>query len=202
MNPRLTPPLFRFRWYPLSPPLAVSSIRLFRTRQANAVKPQGARGSSSSDPEEMAADAAAAADEKSGGANAGSLTAAAPATGGEYLGYTGTDPVTGQLVRSGELVKATPAEVAEYLKHYNELDDGEENGRDGATAATGAAADNFGGVRGAGRGAANEAFGADGRLADTRDSKNSEGRVKDSAPVASAGAGPYRHVQNGMPAAG
>ena len=113
--------------------------------------------------------------------------------------------MTGQLVRSGELVKSTPAEVADYLKHYNELDDGEENEREGGAAATGgAAADNFAGVRGNGRGAVNEAFGAGGGggLNDTRDTKNSEGRAKDSAPVASAGAGPYRHAQNGMPAAG
>lgn len=110
--------------------------------------------------------------------------------------------MTGQLVRSGELVKSTQVEVTEYLKHYNELDDGEENERDGVAAATGDAADNFAGVRDNGRGAVNEAFGADGGLNDTRDSKNSEGRAKDSAPVASAGAGPYRHVHNGMPAAG
>lgn len=42
-------------------------------------------------------------------------------------GCVGSDPVTGQPVRSVELVKATPAEVDEYLKRYNELD-GEESG--------------------------------------------------------------------------
>lgn len=41
-------------------------------------------------------------------------------------GCIGSDPVTGQPVRSVELVKATPAEVDEYLKRYNELD-GEES---------------------------------------------------------------------------
>lgn len=176
--------------FPALPAPSLSSIRLPCTQQANAAKPH-----ENSDPEEKAADAAAAAaDEKSGGATTRS--------------HTGTDPVTGQLVRSGELVKSTPAEVTEYLKHYNELDDGEENDRDGATAAAavgaGAASDNFeGGGRGSGRGAVNEAFGGgDGGVNDARDSKNSEGRAKDSAPVASAGAGPYRHAHNGMPAAG
>lgn len=190
----------------LSLSLAVSlslgrlSFGVFRTRQANATKPQEARGTN--DAEEKAADAASAADEKSGIANPGSLIAAAPATAGEYLGYTGNDPVTGQLVRSGELVKSTPGEVAEYLKHYNELDGGEENDKDGAVAASGGAGDNFGGVRGTGRGGVNEAFGANRGLNEARDSKNSEGRAKDSAPVASAGAGPYRQAHNGMPAAG
>ena len=115
------------------------------------------------------------------------------------MGYTGTDPVTGQLVRSGELVKASPAEVADYLKHYNELDDGEGKEKNGATAGGGAAAEASAGSAGdGGRGAVNEAFGADGGAAD----KNGEGRAKDSAPVASAGAGLYRQNLSGLPAAG
>eukprot|EP00903_Cladosiphon_okamuranus_P008272 g7961.t1 len=162
--------------------------------QANAAKPDG-----SSVVEEQAADAAAAAAATAGEESGGAST--------RGLGYTGTDPVTGQLVRSGELVKSTPAEVTEYLKHYNELDDGEENDRDRDGVA--AAADGGGGAEnvagwggGSGPGAVNEAFGGgDGVLNDARDSKNSEGRAKDSAPVASAGAGPYRHVHSGMPAA-
>lgn len=117
------------------------------------------------------------------------------------MGYTGTDPVTGQLVRSGELVKASPAEVDEYLKHYNELD--QDKDRDGAPAGGGggggAAAEASAGDAGGGsRGEVNEAFGADGGAAD----KNGEGRAKDSAPVASAGAGLYRQNLSGRPAAG
>ncbi len=102
-------------------------------------------------------------------------------------------------MRSGELVKASPTEVDEYLKHYNELD--KDNDRDGATAggAAGAAAEaSAGDAGGASRGAVNEAFGAEGGAAD----KNSEGRARDSAPVASAGAGLYRQNISGRPAAG
>ncbi|CAM9696622.1 unnamed protein product [Ectocarpus sp. 12 AP-2014] len=173
--------------------------------QANNSKPHERRGSEE-DREEKQTDAAA--NDEAGGVN-GRVEPTAPrgaegGGGGEYLGYTGTDPVTGQLVRSGELVKASPAEVADYLKRYNELDDGEggkEN--DGAPGGrdTGAAAGSSAG--GGGPGAVNEAFGVDddGRAADARDHKNGEGRAKDSAPVASAGGGAYRSNHN-VPAAG
>ncbi|CAN0246913.1 unnamed protein product [Ectocarpus sp. 12 AP-2014] len=173
--------------------------------QANNFKPHERRGSGE-DREEKQTDAAA--NDEAGGAN-GRVEPTAPrgaegGGGGEYLGYTGTDPVTGQLVRSGELVKASPAEVADYLKRYNELDDGEEGKEnDGAPGGrdTGAAAGSSAG--GGGRGAVNEAFGVDdgGRAADARDHKNGEGRAKDSAPVASAGGGAYRGNHN-VPAAG
>lgn len=194
-------------------------------QQANTAEPQGRRGSS--DREEKEADAsAAAADEKTGGTNTGNSGAAATAAfagpgaaigvGGQYLGYTGADPVTGQLVRSGELVKASPAEVDEYLKHYNELDAGDEGrgkdkGKDGAGAAgaegrdTGGRAGDGGGYDpyggGGGRGGVNEAFGVGGGD-NARGIKNNEGRARDSAPVASAGVGSYRQNHNGTPTAG
>lgn len=170
------------------------------TRQANAAKPHERRGSSDREEKEAVEAKTAAAEEK----NAGNPASPPPATetaggggGGEYLGYAGADPVTGQLVRSGELVKASPAEVADYLKHYNELDDGDENkDKDRTTAGA------RGGGDGGGRAAVNEAFGSGAEAGEPRGNKNSEGRASDSAPVASAGAGPYRHKQNGMPAAG
>lgn len=122
------------------------------------------------------------------------------ASGGYLIGYSGADPVSGQPVRSSELVKATPAEVAEYLKRYNELDGDENKEKDGqgnrsrendaaaaASSSSSAAANNA-------RGADETAHGGDVR------SKNSEGRARDAAPVASAGAGPRR--QDGVPQGG
>ena len=115
--------------------------------------------------------------------------------GGGYLGYVGADPVSGQLVRSSELVKATPAEVAEYLKRYNELDE-EDKDKDGTAAGrTGendAAASSGAGVNG--RGTNDAVHGADGR------DKSSEGRARDAAPVDSTGTGPRR--QGGVPQGG
>lgn len=188
--------------------MSLSSFRIL-DEQANNSKPHERRGSGE-DREEKQADAAAAAaaNDEAGGANARVQPTAprggAGGGGGEYLGYTGTDPVTGQLVRSGELVKASPAEVADYLKRYNELDDGEEGReKDGAPGGrdTGAAAGSAAG--GGGRGVVNEAFGVDDgrRAGDAGDHKNGEGRAKDSAPVASAGGGAYRGNHN-APAAG
>lgn len=93
----------------------------------------------------------------------------------------GIDPVTGQVVRSGELIKATPVEVAESLKQYNELDGEDESGKGegGVDNTVGAAAE---------RPVAHAAFGS----VEGRDHKNSEGRARDTAPVASTGAGPHR----------
>lgn len=87
------------------------------------------------------------------------------------------------MIRSGELTKATPAEVAEYLKRYNELDgeEGEEGGRKkdgdnrmGGEGNSGTVSDSF--TRAGGEGV---------ELGDKY--RNSEGRGSDAAPVASAG---------------
>lgn len=106
-----------------------------------------------------------------------------------YIGYVGADPVTGLLVRSGELAKSTPAEVTEYLKQYNELD-GDEKDKDGTA---GAASEAGTTTRGASTGATS------GVTSDERE-KNSEGRAREAAPVASAGSGPHR--KGGVPKAG
>lgn len=117
------------------------------------------------------------------------------ASGSYLLGYSGADPVSGQPVRSSELVKATPAEVAEYLKRYNELDgdDKEKDGQANQSGENASAASSSAAMNNA-RGASETAHGVDAR------DKNSEGRARDSAPVASAGTGPRR--QDGVPQGG
>lgn len=84
-------------------------------------------------------------------------------------GVAGPDPVTGQLVRSGELTKATAMEVEEYLRLYNELDDGEEQGEEG--------------------GAADQDAGPPSERAPTGtgENKDGDGRARNGGPVASAG---------------
>ena len=116
------------------------------------------------------------------------------ASGGYLLGYSGADPVSGQPVRSSELVKATPAEVAEYLKRYNELD-GDDKEKDGQAARSGEsdAASSSTATSNA-RGTNETAHGADAR------DKNSEGRVRDAEPLASTGTGSHR--QGGVPQGG
>lgn len=53
----------------------------------------------------------------------GEITAEGGAVGPRFLlGNMGPDPITGQPIRSEELVKATPAEVADFLRKYNELE--------------------------------------------------------------------------------
>lgn len=105
--------------------------------------------------------------------------------------------MTGQPVRSGELVKATAVEVAEYLKQYNELDDGEEKekkedgGGIGATAtAAGREAFDEGAKTGEDTGGRREA--SQGGMRGGQQHKNAEGRVKETAPVASTGMGSSR----------
>lgn len=106
-----------------------------------------------------------------------------------YVGFVGKDPVTDQIVRSGELTKATPAEVAECLKQYNEVD-GEDDTRpkDGGIGKGDAA-----GTAGDTPATNNLAFGSSAEL--SHNYKNSEGRMSNAAPVASAGSAPHR--QNG-----
>ncbi|CAM9256853.1 unnamed protein product, partial [Laminaria digitata] len=91
------------------------------------------------------------------------------ASGGYIIGYSGADPVSGQTVLSSELVKATPAEVAEYLKRYNELDgdDKEKNGqqaaRSGENDAAAAGSSSSAATNNAARGNNENAHGADAR---------------------------------------
>lgn len=107
-----------------------------------------------------------------------------------YIGFVGADPVTGQLVRSGELTKATPAEVEECLKQYNELD-GEEQNKERAAGGGGAAA--VEGSTGRGQAASPSSGGGGG-------DKNSDARARDVVPVANAG--PGTHHQSGVPTGG
>lgn len=129
-------------------------------------------------------------------ANGGGGGGGRPFNGG-LTGYVGADPVTGQPVRSGELAKATPTDVMEYLKQYNELD-GEENEKDKEGTASTAGTANVGSKPAnafSTEAGGNETIGGDG----PRD-RNSEGRARDAAPVASTGAGPLR--QSGTPKGG
>lgn len=116
-----------------------------------------------------------------GGQLGGTTGSGTDGAGIGMIGFTGADPVTGQPVRSGELVKATYAEVAEYLKQYNELDvDESDKDKEGSTSAGPSETDpTTAGGRSVGAGSG-------GGAALARD-KNSEGRARHAAPVASTG---------------
>ncbi|CAM9337531.1 unnamed protein product, partial [Sphacelaria rigidula] len=92
--------------------------------QENSV-PQGRRESKHSGDEKDDA-AGSSGDTKEASAAAGSVLRG-PGDSRGYVGFVGKDPVTEQVVRSGELTKATPAEVAECLKQYNEVDGEDDN---------------------------------------------------------------------------